>query len=180
MGIGDNVSDPLKIKHGVPQGSVFGPILFLLYINDIASSSSFFKFFLFADDTSLFSGSKNLKSLEPQINKELDNISEWLAANRLTLNVSKSDFIIFCNKANKTKHSLDLNINGEHLKQIDFKYLGVLIDDQLNWKHHIEHLKQKDFIKYLGVLIDDQLNWKHHIEHLNKKLAKGVGIICKL
>ena len=78
-----------------------------------------------------------------------------MAANNLTLNVSKSNFIIFCNKANKTKYSLDLNISGEHLKQ-------------------------KVFTKYLGVLIDNQLNWKHDIEHLNKKLAKGVGIICKL
>ena len=155
MGVGDIISDPFEIKHGAPQGSVLGPILFLLYINDIAASTLFFKFFLFADDTSLFSSSKSLRSLEQQINKELDNISEWLTANKLKLNVSKSNFIIFHNKANKTKHSLDLNINGENLKQ-------------------------KVSTKYLGLLIDDQLNWKHHIEHLNKKLAKGVGIICKL
>ena len=75
--------------------------------------------------------------------------------NKKILNVSTSNFIIFHNKANKTKHSLDLNINGENLKQ-------------------------NVSTKYLGLLIDDQLNWKHHIEHLNKKLAKGVGIICKL
>ena len=149
------ISDPFEIKHGVPQGSVLGPILFLLYINDTAASTLFFNFFLFADDTSLFSSSKSLKSLEQQINKELYNISVWLTANKLTLNVSKSNFIIFHNKANKTKHSLDLNINGENLKQ-------------------------KVSTKYLGLLTDDQLNWKHHIEHLNKKLAKGLGIICKL
>ena len=75
------ISDPLEIKHGVPQGSVLGPILFLLYINDIASSSSFFKFFLFADDTSLFSSSKNLQSLELQTDKELDNVNGWLPTN---------------------------------------------------------------------------------------------------
>ena len=67
MGIGDMVSHPLEIKHGVPGGSVLGPILFLFHINDIASSSSFFKFFLFADDTSLLYSSKNMKSLELQI-----------------------------------------------------------------------------------------------------------------
>ena len=115
----------------VYHGVVLGPILFLLHINDVASSSSFFKFFLFADDTSLFSSCKNMKSLELQINKEHDNISERLITNKLTLSVCKSN-IIFYNKANKTKHSLDLNISGELLKQKDFtKYLGVLTDDQL-------------------------------------------------
>ena len=72
MGVADIISDPYEIKHDVPQGYVLGPILFLLYINDIAASTLFFKFYLFADDTSLFSSSKSLKSLEQQINKELD------------------------------------------------------------------------------------------------------------
>ena len=69
--------------------------------------------------------------------------------------MSEPNFIKFRNKANKSKHSLDLNISGEHLKQ-------------------------KDFTKYLRVITDDQLNWKHHIEHLNEKLAKEVSIICTL
>ena len=83
VAVGDMISDPLEIKHGVPQGSVLGPILFLLYINDIASSSSFFKFFLFADDTSLFSSSNNLKSLE--LLKIIKNLiiswNDWLPTN---------------------------------------------------------------------------------------------------
>ena len=84
------------IKHGVPQGSILGPLLFLLYINDISQSSDVLKFFLFADDTTVFySADPKDKNTEQILNTELEKVSSWLAANKLSLNVKKSNLLHF-------------------------------------------------------------------------------------
>ena len=81
--------------YGVPQGSVLGPLLFLLYVNDIANSSKHLSFYLFADDTSIIYANKNLHNLEQIVNSELSNVSDWLLANKLTLNFKKSNYVLF-------------------------------------------------------------------------------------
>ena len=80
--------------YGVPQGSVLGPLLFLLYVNDIANSSKHLSFYLFADDTSIIYANKNLHNLEQIVNSELSNVSDWLIANKLTLNFKKSNYVL--------------------------------------------------------------------------------------
>ena len=89
------LSSKSQISYGVPQGSALGPLLFLIYINDIHNSSDKLSFFLFADDTNLLYADKNLKSLEETVNNELLKVSEWLNANKLTLNAKKSNYVIF-------------------------------------------------------------------------------------
>ena len=107
--IGDTQSELDYIRCGVPQGSILGPLLFLLYINDIVFSSNVFKFNLFADDTSLFYSNNNKKATEV-INWELAKISDWLAANKLSLNIGKSKLLIFNNKRKQN----DNDENGYH------------------------------------------------------------------
>ena len=96
--IGNHSSGLLNIKYGVPQGSVLGPLLFLVYINDIAISSNILNFQLFADDTCIFYSHKNMATLESILNKELVNVSNWLIANKLSLNVDKTNVLTFRNK----------------------------------------------------------------------------------
>ena len=126
--------------------------MFLLYINDIVNVSNFFTTSLFADDTSLVCSGNNVNDLIAQANLELENIVEWLACNKLSLNVNKSKYMVFC------KRKL-ININD------------LLIDGNT-----IEMVK---YFKFLGVVIDDKLCWKQHISFIKKKISRGIGIICK-
>ena len=94
--IGSFISPEEIITFGVPQGSVLGPLLFLIYINDIQECSEKLQFFLFADDTNILYADNNLKSLEDIVNLELRKLCDWLTANKLVLNIKKTNFVIFC------------------------------------------------------------------------------------
>ena len=152
VSIDGQLSDELKITHGVPQGSVLGPLLFLLYINDIPLSSNILNFRLFADDTSLLYSHNNLSILESIVNTELIKVSNWLIANKLTLNTSKSNFLIIHPRQKRVSHKITISIDNKCLKEVQYaKYLGVLIDKHLSWTPHIQQIKLK-ISKNLGIL----------------------------
>ena len=145
----------------VPQWSVLGPLLFLVYLHDICNSSNLLDFFLFANDTNLLSADRSVKNLEITVNKELAKVSDWLIASKLTLNIKKSNFVIF----------------RPRQKKLTLQPTMKLFD---NNSQHLVTLDCKNYVKYLGVLIDDHLSWKYHIDHIATKISKTVGIIARL
>ena len=137
-------SDDLPISIGVPQGSILGPLLFLIYINDFPECSKAFQFVMFADDTCLFLSERDPKWLESKLERELPRISDWLVANKLSLNVKKTNFMIFKTKKCKNNKNINVKINGELIPQVDStKYLGVYIDNKLTFKEHTKYIAHK-------------------------------------
>ena len=97
MNINDQESDMANVVCGVPQGSILGPKLFILYINDICNTSTLLKFILFADDTTIFWSGSDLNELSRHMSNELVKLSIWFAINKLSLNVAKTNFMVFSN-----------------------------------------------------------------------------------
>ena len=152
-------SENLPITVGIPQGSILGPLLFIIYmyINDFSQASSIFKFIMYADDTTLFSTLTSFRdntqdnTIESVINAELSKVVEWLNINKLSLNKAKSKYMIF-HVLNKGIHSLTLNIDNTNIEKVDeFNFLGLILDSNLNWKKHTEKISNK-CAKMIGIL----------------------------
>ena len=146
------LSEKAKINCGVPQGSVLGPLLFLLYINDIFNSSNLTSFIVFADDTNLFYSGKNIKQLELVVNNEIKKIFEWFKVNQLTLNIKKTNYIIFKSKKKQIKHDVKITVENDQLVHVvKTKFLGMIIDQHLTWNDHINYIANK-VAKSAGIL----------------------------
>ena len=138
-------SDSLDIHTGVPQGSILGPLLFIIYINDLPNSCSSLTPIIYADDTTLYTklNPHNIKQSEQNINLELENVNTWLKVNKLSLNVTKTKFMVF-HKPNKKFDTPQLRLNDTELNQCDsFNFLGLHITQHLTWTEHIRHLSNK-------------------------------------
>ena len=147
-------SETKHITCGVPQGSILGPLFFIAYMNDIFQASKYLYNILYADDTSILLSGSDLQKLVREMNRELELISEWFKANKLTLNIDKTYYMVFHRGRRKFKNNIELVIN-------DMK------------------IREAKSMKYLGVIIDSKLNWIDHITYIKNKVAKGIGIIRK-
>ncbi len=144
-----------NVKCGVPQGSILGPLLFILYMNDICYTSHLLNMILFADDTTVFYSNKNISALCDTMNTELQEVSNWFKANKLSLNAKKTNLMFLGTRKQTSnikddKHSIYLD--GCKLDRVhDAKFLGILIDENLTWKKQVDNIC-KTCSRNVGVL----------------------------
>lgn len=127
--VGERRSRWRSITCGVPQGSVLGPILFLMYINDLCYVSPKLKFILFADDTTILYSGKNLQLLVNEITAELEKIKQWFNQNKLSLNIMKTKVMLFSKRKEDVQFQIKINkVEIERVKE--YKFLGVILKTQ--------------------------------------------------
>ena len=130
-------------------------MLFLIFINELNTAIKHSETFHFADDTCLLNIKDSVKQINKVVNKDLKFLVQWLNANRISLNVAKTEIVIFRRKKKHLDCDLNLNSCGEKLKL-------------------------SNYVTYLGIYLDEYLNWSHHINHLSQKLVKASAMLCKL
>ena len=138
VGLGEHGSLYSTLNIGVPQGSILGPILFLIYINDFPNSCPNLQTSLFADDTNISFSHCNYVSLVDKINIGLESITDWTLANRLTINVSKTEAMLFSNR-NYESNNAFVSLNSIPIvPSSSCKFLGIIIDNKLTFSGHID------------------------------------------
>ena len=152
-----NKSSDTYLPCGLPQGTILGPLLFLLYINDLANCLMHSQPRMYADDTSITYASNDVEEIERCVNIELDRIRIWLAANKLTLNTTKPEFLLIGSRQRLS--TLERN------PQIEINKFPI---------------KQVSTSKSLGVHIDGNLSWESHINEISKKIASGITAIKRI
>ena len=142
---GNVISMTKDTMHGVPQGSVLGPILFILYINDIVKTVKYSTCKLFADDTIIYVSGRDASEIERMLNYDLNNIGKWLDGNSMKLNTTKTKFMLIHDPRKLSMMKCcNIEINGEYLEEVrELKYLGIIIDNNLQFNSHADYTAKK-------------------------------------
>ena len=156
--VNGHMSNSRSVSCGVPQGSNLGPLLFLIYINDLPNCLSTASPRMFADDTNVSLASSTLFELENMLNQELQNLNIWLKVNKLSLNIAKTEFMII-----GSRQRLNVNVDG---------HINISVNDQ--------PIKKVNETETLGMTIDQHLTWSKHVEEKSKKISLAIGALKRI
>ena len=133
-----------KVECGVPQGSVLGPLFFLLYVNDMVASCKDLELVLFADDTNIFAKGKDPSELFNKVNTGMESLCKWFSHNKLTLNFKKTEYVYFGGGGKRVVPPGGLKIGGEQIRRVEgARFLGVWIDEGITWNGHIDRVRSR-------------------------------------
>ena len=152
--INGQISNPLTVINGIPQGSALGPLLFLIYINDLPKCPEHATASMFADDTQIETSSNDVSVMKHELNHDLENVSTWLSANKLTLNKMKTEYMIIGSNKRLKRSQIDL-------------------------EPHI-HIRESRITKSLGLMINENLIWNAQVDRITGKVNSGLGILRRL
>ena len=174
-------SDQQIINCGVPQGSILGPLLFILYINDIVNTTSSLELILFADDTTLLFSHPDIASQNDLINNELNEICNWFQTNKLSINASKTNYMVL-GTHHTTRKYIDINQVSDTIidSQSDDPSTSSVEKIKLNIVLDGVSLNRVSSTKFLGVIIDENLTWKNHVDAISKTISRNNGMLTKL
>lgn len=149
-----------EVEYGVPQGSILGPLLYLIYVNDIGKSVNA-NILSFADDTSLYFSDDNVQNLYDTANTEMGNLYEWFCANQLSLNITKTKYIFLIGQSKKYIEHGNICVNGIQLERVGKN-------------------QNEESTKFLGIQIDENLSWRNHLLYINNKISRSLHVIKQI
>ena len=183
----DALSEPGVVPVGVPQGSILGPLLFIIYLNDLPLVVRNLTVSCYADDTAIYYSDQDVDVITRNLEEDLGCIDYWLKANKLSLNVNKTQAMCFATQYYRQDTRLNVTLRNRPIEQVEqYKYLGIILDPKLNFTAHIDRVvkKSRQWIGCIGRVrpfitkSTAMILYKSGRVRLSDKSASGGGLSC--